>query len=307
MAAEGFGTGRRDGLRLSLETFNTPSTSAVSPAGGAGVPTITTPTVTPSPSALRNIEQLFLAGESGAGNGTSARFVPPLINDADGHGTPATDGAHDLSTPTIANVILDMSMNNEGLISKPTTVEHVVRQLQEAEQQAPPRLPPPPPLVIVPPPPSTCSSSSTKMTLQPPPPPLLKLNRPTSLSLNASSTTNRKRKSLQTVINQLSPNVSAAKSPFASLLLEQSKPSLAIKQELIEKMLPVEPTPLHSLASVSAIQNPLPVHDRQDFIFQHHKSMLPNTTQNIFAHFQVLLLFFTYKKSWSPLACNWVL
>ena len=273
MAAEGFGTGRRDGLRLSLENFNTPSTSAVSPAGGAGVPTITTPTVTPSPSALRNIEQIFLAGESeggggGASNGTSARFVPPLINDADGHGTPATDGAHDLSTPTIANVILDMSMNNEGLISKPTTVEHVVRQLQEAEQQAPPRLPPPPPLVIVPPP-STCSSSS-KMTLQPPPPPLMKLNRPTSLSLNASSTTNRKRKSLQTVINQQSPNISAAKSPFASLL-EQSKPSLAIKQELIEKMLPVEPTPLHSLASVSAIQNPLPVHDRQDIIFQHHK------------------------------------
>ena len=127
MSEGSFGSGRRDGLRLSLETFNTPSTSAVSPAG-AGVPTITTPTVTPSPSALRNIEQLFL-GESGDTNGASARFVPPLINDASGD----APGATDLSTPTIANVILDMSMNNEGLISKPTTVENVVRQLQEAE------------------------------------------------------------------------------------------------------------------------------------------------------------------------------
>jgi len=312
-----FGTGRRDGLRLSLDGLNAPSSSSrrltagVRVGGGGGVPpppmtvpTITTPTVTPSPSSLRNIEQIFIMGqqESGDSNGPSsethehaARFVPPslLVSGGGGEGgggnsslavTPSAIPA-DLSTPTIANVILDMTMNNgddeEAMINRPTTVGDVMKQLQESESTLNSQHHQPPNTL------TTMSLQPVKEEPPPPPmPPLTRPNRPTSLSLTvppmASGATSRKRKSLQSVIQQLSPAASAVGAAgktslpalfAASSTADQAPASSAssstnasrLKPEVIERLLhphashDVPVSPLHSLASVSAIQNPLPV------------------------------------------------
>ena len=258
----GFGTGNRDGLRLSLETYNAPSTSGPSNSSGmfggitasspAGVPTLTTPTLTPT--TLKNIEQMFLDHDDVPSNQlhheNAARFVPPPIEsglkeETDGANDVTTPVVNDLSTPTIANVILDMSVNDD-MLNKPTTVENVVRQLQEDTKPAAAAAAATTTILTVP---------NVVITNSSPAPPVIKMKRPTSLSLTSSSS-KKPRKSLQSVINQLSPSMSKTTTLFTNVPSTSSQLFPAVKPQIV---LPTEPTPLHSLATVSAIQHPLPV------------------------------------------------
>ena len=260
----GFGSGNREGLRLSLEGYLTASSPA-------GVPTITTPTLTPT--TLRNIEQMFLDQDQ---EGTSssnhhenaAHFVPPVV---DNSLKEETDGVNDLSTPTIANVILDMQGLQEGEDSpnkQPMTLENVVRQLQESEKESSKKEEKPilnvPSFVI-------SKALNDRPTLA----------RPTSLTITPSPlpSAKLKRKTLHAVINQLSPSLSKSTSTLLTAagqvpstsnhvptptmptpaLPSFLNPALKSPDKSPIHLLPSEPTLLHSLASVSAIQHPLPV------------------------------------------------